>query len=297
MKKKKSLEDSLRGHTAQLEEEGRIVVVGENKVSAYLKVAKECLDQSIHAFDASLKAFELRKEVGTLTPQEAALLLDTSKIFMDEENYGEIFSGFFKEVIGGSISAGYREFEFDLNGFGSFAKRPPFEYIWGNVNGDDSRTKIIFRNADKSAVFLNTSHYLDVIVESGIGFEFGHDVKNCSSHIKGDCGYWLGFGANNSRFIVEGYTEHTCGRSSTSSYFDLRGKVDSRFLAKEAKNSTFRIGGKLIGNYVVGARASDCKFISPHENVIKYLLRKVNLNRGNKIYRELDGGKLVEVCK
>ena len=294
--KKKSLEDSLSGHTTQVEERKVIEVVGNNKVTEYLRVAEEYFDYFKRGFKVSLIAFQLRETVGALTSEEAALFLDASKVFMDERNYAEIFSGFFKEVIHGSRDAGYREFEFDLQGFG---QHNPFGNIWGNVNNDESeRTKITFRNVSNSINLLRGCHYLDVVVKGDVGYGFGFGAKNSLHHIEGNAEGAMGNSSSQSKFIVDGNIDYSFGYNSSQSYFDLRGNVSSHYLAKQAKDSTFRIGGDLVGDYWVGDfNAQNCKFISPDENVIEYLLNHLFFGHGHKIYRELEDGKLQEVSK
>ncbi|MBT6402446.1 hypothetical protein HOK09_03225 [Candidatus Woesearchaeota archaeon] len=293
LKKGKSLEESLSGHTAQVEDKKGVEVAGDSKVGLHLKVFESFLDEGLGSI-VRARYEKLKGLLGILTPGEAEILLQASLAYVNEKDPDNIFGEFFRRVIQTSYGAGHNDFEFDLSLFGKDDATPIFALEGKEHPGPKLKIKIKSYALPKD-IFIASS-YVEAIVEGDVGKNFAYLFKVSNAHIKGKASYGLGHTAVSSKFFVEGDVDHNCGYKSSDCYFDLRGKVNGFCLANKSDHSTFRIED-LSRDYKIGKESRICKFISPNEEVIKSFYDRVPRGQENRIFRELEDGKLQEVTR
>ena len=222
--KKKSLEESLNGHTGGTIESERLVeVVGENELRDILDQYKEFLDKNLifnyqgSAFDAEdvSYAFDLVKR--TLTPEEINNFLQLTAICDDHPLYWSNTSLFLSGLIQESYNDGNSSFDLNVQNFNS---------LWA------------------IGAFLDGSQEqpLSIKVNGNIDSYLGVSSKDVKFYLNGNTTLFCGSCSQNSEFYIEGDASGV-GFGSRDSLFDLRGKVKDIYLAN-AKGSTFLISDR-----------------------------------------------------
>ncbi len=278
--KKKSLEDSLRGHSAQVEESKEIQHSGvfADAVREYKDfmdfMFKEWYPNRRKKRFADLsedeRYYRIHPVETVLNPQETDAFLSMLK--NTENNLGTSLI-FWRSLVQKSFDSGYNDFDMS------------------NVD----RLKIVYVGR-----FLSGQKDNPLIIRSkcSLGSSFGSETKNVEFYVDGNVENSCGWGSYKSKFFIKGCADENFGSFCNDCYFDV-GDLNATQLGLESKRSTYRIGN-LVDNtecYNVGLRSSNCTFISPSEAVIKLIAENFKGVGENRFYHELKDGSLVRVSK
>ncbi len=221
--KKKSLEESVRGHSSGIiESERRIEVVGEDKFGELLEKYREF----------SKGTLEFAKITEVLTPEDLNLFLQMIPFVSGESIEDRDTSNFFtSKLLNNSYNAGHNNFVLDFTNQG--------------LSGCGHRLFASKENPLKLMVYGHT-------IASGqnaenVHFEFnGNDTGWCGYQsvdskyrIMGNVGYLLGGYSTNCYFLVKGNSGNNCFGFSEGSTLVLEGAVGDN-CGTSSKSSTFK---------------------------------------------------------
>ncbi|MBT6774150.1 hypothetical protein HOA91_02165 [Candidatus Woesearchaeota archaeon] len=245
--KKKSLEDSLSDHTAQvIESESRVEVVGEGEFKELLRKGerflKTKLPSVINDDDFNEKhAIATWKITETLTPKNINKFLQLCVCYENMDLYNPNTGFLISRLIRNSYHKGHRTFNFDISGlnpidqFGSFLKGKERKQIKVNVVGD-------------------------------LGYEPFQDVEYGVFCINGNVRGLCGMGAKNSKFIINGNSGIQIGHDSERCTFVLNGEDHSRSYSNHLLSNTFKTPNKKTLNILLDEVCSGNRIVYIHSN-------------------------------
>jgi len=220
--KKKSLEESLSGHTSgTIESERRVETVGEGKFGGVLDQYREFLDRNfITDGDLDVNAWvRIRDQIKTvLSPAEINTFLQ-STITNEDHSYYLLNTSIF---LSGLIQTSYNDGNslFDLN----VQNLRPLSAMGAFLSGSQEQP-------------------LSVRVKGDVGTHLGVSSNDVKFYLDGDTNYYCGDRANNSEFYVSGNVGVMTGFCSSNCLFDLKSRVENIHLVNE-KGSTVLISDR-----------------------------------------------------
>ena len=211
LKKGKSLEDSLSGHSAQVEDGRSIEVVGG--FSGLFEQYREFLEKDFQSgFNPNARNITFAQVRTVLDPSEINAFLQSTVVSEDHPNYCKNTAIFLSGLIQASYEAG-NEF-FDLN---------------------VESLKLL----EGLGVFLCKSedYPYSVRVKGNVGNYLGINSGSVKFSLDGDTGRYCGSISNGSQFYVSGNGGQMTCFGSKDCLFDFRGNVEGLYLVN-ANEST-----------------------------------------------------------
>ena len=206
--KKKSLEESLSGHTAQgIESESGVEVVGENKFKSLLNQYGEFLDKAdganlnywyvnrIEKYNSSL----LRTQE-LLNPKEINRFLQMTAIYEDHPGYTKN-TGFFisRLMLLGLHDSKQQEFNFDVQNLKPISGLP---MLLRSIDANKSLKVNIYGNIGNCVG--NNSQHTVFDIHGDCGYDTGNDSKHCQYIFRGKIGSHVGIGSKDCTFTFLG---------------------------------------------------------------------------------------------
>ncbi len=274
--KKKSLEDSLRGHSAQVEDEKLVEVVGENRFKELLeKCRKHIFGKHSSTIDEVLTPVELNTFLHYLATLEG-----------DVENWHQRGDHCINKLIKNSYEAGYNNFVFHTEGLPQMSLCHHFK-----ANGNRPLNIEIFGSV---SMFGSQFEHGNSKVYGDVGDNLGINSQNSTYLVEGNAGRGVGVNSYNSCFTIHGNVGDECGYKAKNCLFDIKNLVTTYDLAGDSEYSIFRIEN-MGSATTIALNSKGCDFISPNEFVIDALTHYLFNKGSNRIFREHSDGKLKEV--
>ena len=272
--KKKSLEESLSGHTAQVVEVVRTLETpGNTNLSKQLNFFRENLGELLVQTDVQYKHRSKAEELGVLTPDEIKLFFEVASHYQDDPDFDPLFAAQLTRLLYDSFKEGHNGFELS----GDCLTRPINGMFWGlqSVTGEDRRMSLKY-NGDGHG--FNSLERVDVHLYGDVGSSFGRFSKKSTFHIEGHADFYLGHGTQNCEFVVEGNVAHSCGTDSMSGKYVLKQTVGPR-IGQNSHNSSYEIQG----DYLVNKEQSEyqkrimgnCEFSTSSRKSLKALIKDI----------------------
>jgi len=232
--KKKSLEESLSVHTAQVESESRVEVVGENKFKLLLNQYGEFLDKISgvafpYWYEDQIEIYNplLLKIQELLNPEEINRFLQMTTIYEDHPLYIGNTGIFISRLMSLDLHHSKRQ-EFDLN-VENLELLSGLPMLLKSMSANKPLKVNIYGDVDHCVGA--DSQYTIFDIHGDVGNEAGKGSKHCQYIFRGKVGMNVGLIAENGTFTFLG--QKKCELPVFSSDMGATYKFDNRDLADE----------------------------------------------------------------
>ena len=283
--KKKSLEESLSGHTAQvIESEGKVETIKPVRESNIMDafMVHEMLVNLSSGFTPSFRKNKSMREkfvcgehkfTPLLTPMELSAFstlvvaqnIDEGKRFYEldltlsrlvqhsyncgHNNFKFDFLGTFKEPLAFSFLKGRKDNPLVLSAQGDFSK-DSFSFLENSILNLKGKFEHSTAKSSKNCVFF---------IEGDTCAYLGSGAKDSIFHLKSNTGINLGNGSSNSSYFLDGDFGNYVGTSAKNSLFVLKGNGGSlgpHDVNNPSVSCQFYVEGDIPGDVGLGAKSS-----------------------------------------
>ena len=201
IKKGKSLEDSLSGHTAQvIESESKVETVGENVLVEVVQNFEKFLEKDIPEDET----FELDKKpfLGipyVLSNHELNAFLQATPHLKDNEDYKRYLGYFISKLVDNAFIAGHNNYQIDL------VDLPPLNEVCLELRDRDLGYPLVVNvvgNVDSN--FAWGSEKCRINFEGNADSFFGACVKDSEIYVRGNIGFYAFDNLTDSTVRIEG---------------------------------------------------------------------------------------------
>jgi hypothetical protein len=294
LKKGKSLEDSLRDQTVQLEEVKDIQHTGvfADAVREHKDFIDYMMNEWYPSHQGDLSRFPKEERDYRIHPVETVLNPKEINAFLAMiQNTGEDLQVpliFFRSLIQKSYDSGHNDFdlgEVDLSRNRDFG---------GYLEGSEDKPLIVRASGE-------------------IGNALGAETKHVEFYMRGNIGDSGAWDSQDSKFFIDGKAKSGFGSHCKDCYLEV-GETSLIPTFSDSERSTYRIlEGYPSGrdSYNIGLRSRDCIVISPNKKLVKIMAKDFRIEdgynetrgffkrdigvKGNRFFHELGDKTLVEV--
>ncbi len=234
--KKKSLEDSLRGHSSGIiESEGVVKTVGKKKFGELLDKCERKIDFDLHD----------DKITEVLTPEDLDLFLQCTVLFGDRGGGWYLgINAFLDKLTKNSYNAGNHNFVFHTD------RLPPMRMGYGFMH-DDGRPFVITINGHSDGAGQWASG-VEFRLNGDVGERCGAESYECTSFlVDGNAGNLFGTLAKGSKFEITGDVGDRCGYRAKNATYILNGDIGvhcgQSAVGCSFKTTNRKTLGKLVG--------------------------------------------------
>ncbi len=201
--KKKSLEESVRGHSSGIiESERRIEVVGESGLKEAISNFKKFLKTRIEVNDDGILELQRGSFEGVdyvFSNEEINRFLISTLSLEREDNYNRNLGLYVSKLIDNAYTQGFNNFNLDLRCM------PPLDFILSKTSTDYENSPFIASvKGDVRHYFAHGRTNSKINFEGNAGELFCSFVYNSEIYAKGDLGWCAFTGMKSTSIVIEG---------------------------------------------------------------------------------------------